>query len=196
MESQDLMELLLTRRTYRRFDQSRPVPEEVAADILRAQQYASRGNNRQPLRFLLIRTPELVEQVFPLTRWAASLPPEAGTPKPGEHPTLFLAVLEERRLQNRWTDTDAGLAIANMTLAAWAHGVGSCILGNINRDALRTLLQISQDYELHTLVAFGYPTHRSYLEEVGPDADLRYHLDEKGDYLVPRRRIADVADQI
>ena len=33
MESQDLMELLLTRRTYRRFDQSRPVPEEVAADI-------------------------------------------------------------------------------------------------------------------------------------------------------------------
>ncbi len=29
----------------------------------------------------------------------------------------------------QYCDTDAGLAISNMTLAAWNHGVGSCIIG-------------------------------------------------------------------
>ena len=29
--------------------------------------------------------------------------------------------------------TDTGIALANMTLAAWAKGVGSCIMGAINK---------------------------------------------------------------
>lgn len=189
----DLMELLKTRRTYRRFDQSRPVPQEVVDDIVRAQQYASCGNNRQPLRYAVVQTPELVEKVYEQVKWAASLPPEQGTPKEGEHPTLFVAVLEDLSLKNGGTGCDAGLAISNMTLAAWNRGVGSCIMGNIRRPAIMELLGLDpQKVDIHTVIAFGYPTHKSTIREVEEGESLSYYLDENRDYVVPRHKIENI----
>lgn len=189
----DLMALLKTRRTYRRFDQSRPVPQEVVDDIVRAQQYASCGNNRQPLRYAVVQTPELVEKVYEQVKWAASLPPEQGTPKEGEHPTLFVAVLEDLSLKNGGTGCDAGLAISNMTLAAWNRGVGSCIMGNIRRPAIMELLGLDpQKVDIHTVIAFGYPTHKSTIREVEEGESLSYYLDENRDYVVPRHKIENI----
>lgn len=159
----DLMTLLETRRTYRRFDQYKKISSEIIDEILTAQRFASSACNQQKLRYLVVKSPELVEKVFSLTRWAALLPPEIGTPKDGEHPSLFILVLYDRRKKNKWIDTDAGLAISNMTLAAWNHGVGSCIMDNINRKGLHELLNLDDVIEIHSAVAFGYPLHVSTL---------------------------------
>lgn len=189
----DVMELLKTRRTYRRFDQSRPVPQDVVEDIVRAQQYASCGNNRQPLRYAVVQTPALVEAVYEQVKWAASLPPEQGTPKEGEHPTLFVAVLEDLTLKNAGTGCDAGLAISNMTLAAWSKGVGSCIMGNISRPSIMKILGLDPEkVSIHSVIAFGYPTHKSTLKEVEEGEPLSYYLDENNDYVVPRHKVENV----
>lgn len=195
----DIMEMLKTRRTYRRFQQERPVPANALADILLAQRYASSAANAQQLHYLVVQTPEVVEQLFPLTKWAAKLPRELGTPKEGEHPTLYILVLYEKDKKNKGTDTDAGLAISNMTLAAWSHGVGSCIMDNILREEIQTLLHIDAKYAIHSAVAFGYPTHQSYIVEIDPEAEtdakrLAYYLDEQSDYCVPKRAVADVVE--
>ena len=186
----ELMELLKTRRTYRRFDESRAIPQEVLDDILNAQRYASSAANAQALRYLVVQTPELVNKVFPLTRWAGMLPPELGVPKEGERPVLFILVLYPADNPSQYIPTDAGLAISNMTLAAWGHGVGSCVLANIDRDALRDLLDIDPAYTIHTAVAFGYPTHTSTI--VDPvEGKLAYYLDEHKDYCVPKRPLSE-----
>ena len=44
--------------------------------------------------------------------------------------------------------TDTGIALANMTLAAWDKGVGSCIMGAINKPALTELLGIEEPQKL------------------------------------------------
>ena len=186
----ELMELLKTRRTYRRFDEARAVPREVLDDILTAQRCASCAANAQNLRYLVVQTPELVQKVFSLTRWAAALPPELGVPKAGERPTLFILVLTPAQNAGQYLPTDAGLAISNMTLAAWGHGVGSCILANIDREGLCTLLDIDPAYTIHTAVAFGYPTHLSHIVEPA-EGKLGYYLDEKKDYCVPKRPIEE-----
>ena len=188
----DLMELLKTRRSFRRFDQSRPVPDSVIQKIARAQQYASCSGNSQSLRYIMVSDPALVEEIFALTRWAAKLPPEDGQPKPGEHPTLLAVVMIDKAAQNDWTPMDAGIAMNNMTLAAWEEGVGSCILGNVARVPLAKLLDIPEQMHVYTVVAFGYPTHRSTLREVEPSEDLTYYLDENRDYVVPRKKIEEV----
>ncbi len=191
----ELMELLKTRRTYRRFDQSRPVPQDVVEDIIRSQQYASCGNNRQPLRYVVVQTPELVEKVYEQVKWAASLPPEQGTPKDGEHPTLFVAVLEDLSLKNAITGCDAGLAISNMTLAAWNKGVGSCIMANIKRPAIMEILGLdAEKVNIHSVIAFGYPTHKSIIVEVEEGESLTYYLDENRDYMVPRHKTENVVN--
>ena len=186
----ELMELLKTRRTYRRFDESRAIPQEVLDDILTAQRYASSAANAQNLRYLVVQSPELVKKVFPLTRWAGMLPPELGVPKEGERPTLFILVLCPKEHPGQHLYTDAGLAISNMTLAAWGHGVGSCVLANIDRDALQSLLDIDPAYTIHTTVAFGYPTHASRIVEP-VEGKLAYYLDENKDYCVPKLPLAE-----
>ena len=180
----DLMQLMETRRTYRRFLQ-KPIPQEVLDDIVNALRYSSSARNAQPIRILLIQQPEDILKVNHLVKWAAALPPELGTPKSNELPTLFIAVLDDTSVPGSH-DVDAGIALANMTLAAWAHGVGSCIMQAINRPALTELFSLPDTLKLHSMIAFGYPSHKSTLVSVDDNGSLAYYLDENKDYCVPR----------
>ncbi len=188
----NIMELLESRRTYRRFDQSRAIPEEAYRDMKLSLRLASSGGNRQPLRFVFARNRETVEAIFPHTRWAALLPKEQGTPKEGEHPVMYAAVLYDGEKHPKAPDTDAGLALGNLTLAAWAHGIGSCIMGNIDREDIAKLLNIPSPWKIHTVVAFGYPTHTAMITDVKEDGSLDYYLDADRNYLVPKYSVSDL----
>lgn len=186
----ELMELLKTRRTYRRFEQ-KEVAQEVIDDILLAARYASSAANRQPLSYIVVKDADKVANVFEQTRWAGYLPPEVGQPKENERPVLFIAVVQNLDI-NKDCDTDAGLAISNMTLAAWNYGVGSCIIGACNKEKLSEMFGLTQEQKLHTVVAFGYPSHESLIVDVEKEGDIKYYVDEKKDYIVPKRRLEDV----
>ena len=185
-----LMELLKTRRTYRRLRQ-REIPQETVEEILEAARLASSAANRQPLSYIVIREPEKTAQVFGFTRWAGALPPELGQPKEGERPVLFIAVVENLDI-NRDCDTDAGLAIGNMTLATWNRGVGSCMIGACDKAALSELFGLGENQKLHTVVAFGYPSHESHIVDMESPEEFKYYLDENRDYVVPKRKLSDV----
>ena len=187
---ENLMELLKTRRTYRRFVQ-KPVGQEIIDEILLAARYASSAANRQPLSYIVVRDAEKVAEVFGYTRWAGALPPELGQPKENERPVLFIAVVKNLDI-NPSCDTDAGLAISNMTLAAWNRGVGSCIIGACDKASLSKLFGLTEKQELHTVVAFGYPSHESHIVDVENPAETKYYLDENKDYMVPKRKLEDV----
>lgn len=185
----EIMEFLRTRRTYRRFEQ-RPVAPEILTEAVEAARIASCGNNRQTLKYIILQSPAVVAAVQPLVHWAASLPPEQGTPKPGEQPVAFVAVLQDERLPG-CSDTDVGLAMGSMTAAACSHGVGSCMMGSINRPALTKLLDLPEGVTLRYLVAFGYPSHQSHLV-TAQNGDTKYYLDDARDYCVPKRPLAEV----
>lgn len=182
----DIMKLMAWRRTYRRFDQSKPIPDEALDAILEAARISSSASNKQTLRFVVVKSAALVEKIFPFTHWAAMLPKELGQPKDGEHPVLFVVPTFETQQKGKWTELDLGLAEANMTMAAAAFGIGSCILANIEREPIREALDIPASSEIATIVAFGYPTHESHIVPM-KDGDVKYYLDEKKDYCVPKR---------
>ena len=194
MDSKELMKLLEERRTYRRFDESRAIPDEVVEDMMRSAYLSSSAMNRQPLRYIYVRTPETVNAIFDITSWGGSLPNGLGRPKVGESPTMFVIVLSVKELETRFTEFDAGLAVSNLTLAAYTHGVGSCILGSVKIAELEKLLNISEEYSVITAVGFGYPTHKSRVEDA--DESVKYYLDENLDYVVPKRKIADTVTEI
>lgn len=185
----NLMELLKTRRTYRRFEQ-KEIDRGIVDEILMAARFASSAANRQPLSYIVVEGQNRVAQVFEHTRWAAALPPELGQPGEKERPMLFIAVVENLDI-NRDCDTDAGLAIGNMTLAAWNHGVGSCIIGACNKVKLSELFGLTENQKLHTVVAFGYPSHKSSIVPLKRGEEFKYHLDENRDYVVPKRKLSD-----
>ena len=184
-----IMETLNTRRTYRRFAQ-KPVPQDVVDDMVEALRLSSCGANRQAVKLVVVQSPEMVKKVHPLVKWAAYLPPEQGAPKADEQPVMYLAVVQDSSIPGD-LNTDTGIALANITLAAWAKGVGSCIMGAIDRPALTRLLALPDGVRLCYMVALGYPTHASKLVEM-QDGSVKYYLDENRGYCVPKRSMDEV----
>ena len=142
------------------------------------------------MRYIVVQSADAVATVQPLVHWAAYLPPEQGQPKPNELPTAFIAVLQDDNLPGA-SDVDVGLALGSLTAAAWAHGVGSCIMGAIDRPALTKLLALPDGVRLCYMVALGYPTHASKLVEM-QNGSVKYYLDENRGYCVPKRSMDEV----
>ena len=192
----EVMTLLEGRRTYRRFDESRIIPDEVIADMKRAAQLSSSAMNLQPLRYVYVKTRETVNKIFDITSWGGALPNGEGRPKEGERPTLFVILLTEKELQTKFTPFDEGLAASNLTLAAYAHGVGSCILGSVKSDKLREMLSIDEGLDISCVIGFGYPAHSSRVVEAEEGESLKYYLDNNRDFVVPKKKIDNVVVDI
>lgn len=187
----ELMKLLETRRTYRRFDQNKKIPEDVLNDIIKSIGLASSAANLQPLRYTFVTEELLADKLFNSVKWAARLPKELGTPKEGEKPVMYVVVWYDEKDKNNWVDIDLGLAISNMTLAAWNHGVGSCIFGSMNPKEVREIMGYDQSARVASVIAFGYPTHTSTLVEM-EDNQVAYRLDDEKNYVVPKRKPEDI----
>ena len=182
------LDLIKKCRTYRRFAQ-KPISDEIIDEIIESTRYTASARNAQPLQFIVAKSKSSVDKIFPLTKWAGALPPALGTPKDDERPVLFIAVIENTDISAN-ADTDAGLAIQSMSLVAMEHGIGRCILGAIDRAKLSAMFALSETQKIHSLVAFGYPSHESFIEDFSGSA--AYHLDDKKNYIVPKRKISDV----
>ena len=189
----DIMQVLCTRRTFRAFTQE-PVPGEVLTDILEAGRLANCGANRQSLRFVVAEKPEDVARLCELTKWAAAIPDGAGTPAPEQRPTLYIVVLQDISVPGH-SDIDVGIAVASMTTAAWARGVGSCIIGTLPRDRTAQFLKLPENLQVHTGIAFGYPAHKSTVVPL-KDGRKNYWRDENGDYYVPKYALSEIVQYL
>lgn len=179
----DVMQVLNTRRTYRAFTR-KPVPQDVLSDILEAARTANCGANRQSLRYAVAQKPEDVAKLCEWSKWAGAIPNGAGTPGPDRRPTLFVVVLQDTAVPGH-SDIDVGIAVASMTTAAWAKGVGSCIIGTLDRARTAEWLELPGSIQVHTGIAFGYPAHKSTVVPMESERK-NYWRDENGDYFVPK----------
>ena len=125
-------------RTYRRFKQKQ-IPEEILDELLENARIASSAMNGQPLRYVLVKTPEAVRKIQSCFYFAAALPKELGQPKEGEQPTAFIILC--RKAANLPGQMDIGIAVRTMNLNAYNHGVGSCILGNVEFESGSSLMK-------------------------------------------------------
>ena len=116
----------------------------------------------------------------------------AGHAQGGRAAHLYAAVVQDTAIPGDLA-TDTGIALANMTLAAWGKGVGSCIMGAINKPALTALLGIEEPQKLAFMVAFGYPTHKARIVPMTEQTGVKYYLDENRDYCVPKRSAEEIA---
>jgi nitroreductase len=87
---------------------------------------------------------------------------------------------------------DEGIAIQNIMLGATERGLGGCILGSVQREQVRQILDIPTQYEILHVLALGKPKETVVLETIGPDGDVKYWRDQAGVHHVPKRRLEDI----
>jgi nitroreductase len=179
---------IISRRTIRQF-QARPISKEILENLVNAGRLAPSGANLQPLEFIVIDDAAINRLVFPCLKWAAYIAPE-GNPSSGQEPIAYVIFLVNKEIRPQGYEWDVGAAMENMILTAWEEGIGSCWLLSIDRDRLRQILSVPDNYRIDSVLALGYPAEESVIEELTDS--VKYWKDEQGRFHVPKRALKDV----
>lgn len=183
-------DLIRQNRSCRRFYQDDPVSYETLAWLVNLARMSASAANLQPLKYLLSNDSHKNSQIFSCLAWAGYLKDWPGPPE-GEQPAAYIVILGDRNITQNF-GCDHGIAAQSILLGARAIGLAGCMLGSINREQLRRLLEIPERFEILLVIALGRPKEQVVLEEVGPDGDIKYWRDEAGVHHVPKRRLEDI----
>ena len=105
---------------------------------------------------------------------------------------IFADKLIQLRKKSGWSQEELAnqMNVTRQSVSKWEAAQSIPDLEKILK--LSELFGLTEDQKLHTVVAFGYPSHISRIENVEKDGDIRYHLDEDRNYVVPKRNLEDV----
>lgn len=183
----DIIENIKTRRSIRKFD-GKKISTETLESLVDAARYAPAAANIQPLKYAVVNSEAMCRKIFPHTHWAKLLGTR-GTPQNGEEPTAYIIVMKNAE-KSMNVEADAAFAIENIVLGAWSMGIGSCILGAIDRKAIAEIINMPSGYEINYAVALGYPKQESVAEDA--ESSVEYYMDDNGVVHVPKRKISEI----
>jgi nitroreductase len=140
-------ELIKSLRSVRLFSE-REIPDEILLDILDAGRWTGSAKNTQPWDLIVVKNRQNLAALASCGRYAGHLA------------TATLAIALVMGGDDASSLIDEGRLMQNLMLAAWAHGVGSCIASiypQENEDRARALLGIPPARHLRTMLSIGYP---------------------------------------
>ncbi len=182
-----IYEKIVERRTVRKYTKE-SVPKDVLEKCVDAARLSPSGMNRQPLKYIIVDDEELLAEVFGTTSWAGYLPDYE--PSEEEMPRAYIIVLLDKDIRKN-CGHDAGIAVMSISMVAYEEGLGSCILGAIERAKLRRVLNVPDNLEIVLAVALGYPAESPIVDKVG-NGDIKYWLDNNNVLHVPKRELKDI----
>ena len=144
-----------TKRAVREFA-DRPLAEDDLTAILDAGRRAHSAKNRQRWAFIVVRDRERLTQLSTLGPWCGHIA--------GAAAAVALVTPDPRAADASLSITwDLGGAAAQMMLAAWELGVGSCPATVYEADRAREILGYPADMHCEFMLSFGYPANPSDL---------------------------------
>ncbi len=185
-----LKDLVLKNRSYRRFDEGFVIGQKVLRELIDLARFSPSGANSQPLKYILSAEKQKNAMIFPHLAWAGYLTDWPG-PAEGERPSAYIIILCDTEIRKS-AGCDHGIAAQNILLGAAEEGLGGCMIGSIQREALAKTLQIPPRYEILLVLAIGKPKERVVIEAVGADGDIKYRRDSEGVHHVPKRALDDI----
>lgn len=149
----DFYKLIKNRESIRNYDPEKPVDEATLTRILEAGRLAPSAANRQPWRFLVISSQEMLRKVRQcyLQSWFQ------------DAPQILVVVGDTDKSWVRKSDgynsieTDLTIAIDHMILAAEYEGVATCWIAAYDPIILRKALSLRDNERIFSITPLGYP---------------------------------------
>ena len=161
----DFFEVVRNRRSIRKY-QEKSVEKEKLERILEAARLAPSAMNRQPYQIFIVSNKEILSKISTVCNqdWKApvmmvmvSIPKEAWVRDDGEE----------------YWKADAAIAMHQVSLAAYAEGLGTCWIAAFKEKEVKEILGIDSDSRVAFLSPLGYPaenkgpiTNRKTLESI------------------------------
>ena len=185
-----ISELVKENRSCRRFYQDHPVAPETLKEFVDLARMSASGANLQPLKYVLSCDPQKNAEIFSCLAWAGYLKDWPG-PEEGERPSAYIVVLGDTGISES-AGCDHGIAAQTIMLAAREKGLAGCMLGSIDRKALRNSLNIPSQLKILLVLAIGKPKEQIVLETIDSSDSIKYWRDNEGVHHVPKRKLEDI----
>jgi nitroreductase len=161
----DAMDMIKERRSVRKYV-NKKVDRETMEAIIEISRWAPSWANTQIARYTLVDDPKTLARLT-----AEGVKGFAYNTKTLEnaHGVAVLSFVKGKsgRLEkyadfdssnaNFWEAFDAGIACQTFCLAAHAKGVGTCIFGVIDDQAIAEIIDLPEEETVAALVVYGYP---------------------------------------
>jgi nitroreductase len=185
-----LEDLIRKTRSCRRFHQDHAIEYDTLVGLVNLARLSPSGENLQPLKYILLNDPEKNALIFPYLFWAVHLKDWQG-PNEGERPSGYIIVLGDTDITSNF-GVDHGIASHSILLGAREKGLSGCMIGNLNRDRIREVLEIPERYKILLVNAIGKPRETIYIETIGSEDSTRYWRDADGGHHVPKRDLTEI----
>jgi len=162
----DVFKCLNERRSCRKYLQ-KPVEFEKIGLVLDSARFAPSAGNLQNWKFVIVNDSEKVEKISHYSYqqyWIAKAPVIVAVCSICEKQEALYG----KRGSQLYSIQSVAAAIENMLLAATALGLGSCWVGGFDDRALKDILQVPSNVNLHALITLGYPDEKPEKKEVYP----------------------------
>ena len=146
-----IFDILETRRSIRQY-QDTPVEPEKLRRILEAMRLCPSARNMQDWKFFAVTDPAVKEKI------AAA--PGASPAMIAGAPVVLVAAGNNDRVMNcghRCCSVDLTIAMTAGVLAATELGLGSCLVGSHNEEAVREALGLPEGWHVPLISPLGYP---------------------------------------
>lgn len=184
-----IAELIRKTRSFRRFYQDEEIGRDTLMALVDLARMGGSARNVQPLKYLLVHTPEQCASIFPHLGWAGYFTRWPG-PGEGERPAAYIVCLLDTRVSME-AECDLGIATQNILLGATAAGFGGCRIASFTPE-LKKVLSLDDHLKILLVLALGKPKETVAIEEIGPTGDIRYWRDESGVHHVPKRSLHEI----
>jgi nitroreductase len=145
----DVLEAVEKRRSIRKYKPS-GIPKEHLERILEAARLAPSAGNRQPWRFIVVRSPERKKLLAEASQKQMFLA-DAGA---------VVVALADPEASPKWFKQDVMIALEHMVLASISLGYGTCWIGAFEEVQVKQLLGVPERVSVVALLSVGLPDEK------------------------------------
>lgn len=185
-----IKDLIIKNRSYRRFCENENIDNSLLIELVDLARLSASGGNKQPLKYIISTDKNMNQKIFSCLAWATYLSDWNG-PEAGERPNSYIIILGDKGVSSTF-GCDHGIAAQSILLGAVEKGYGGCIIGSIQKDNLKSVLDLPDIYEILLVIALGKPKESVVIEEIDSNGDIRYYRDENQIHHVPKRKLEDI----
>jgi nitroreductase len=173
----DFFELATKRESCRNYDEEKAVDNELIMKCIDTARFSPSACNSQPWSFIIENGSKKREEFLECIQIN-------GMNLFTERCPAFIVVVEEEAMlisgkrwemeaDQKYADFDIGFAVAHICFSAVELGLGTCIMGSMDREKLQKVLGIDESKNIKVVIAIGYPAKdtlrkktRKSLEEI------------------------------
>ena len=167
----DVKEAIEKRRSIRKY-QDREVSQDIINELIEAARLSPSAYNAQPWKFKIVNNNDIIEKMKQEKVFKHEFVYTA--------PLIIICCGLEESYPEKASENfnlrdlvygDLGIASQNLVLRATELGLGSCYVGIIDREKIRKILDISENYIIPYVITIGYSDEDS-------EANSRKNRDE------------------